>query len=173
MKIIPPEKYRNNKGCFIFDYQMPFPENVARRSRVRYNPSTKVCDIYLNCHVTEPQNPTRSTKTIQYELKSLLGANKFICIVGPSIKPNGYDYYALNVQFYYTTDQAPDYRLLQKVPDIISDNLIPYEYQRTDIRTGVTEVFEFSELPKGNKWRIIQECNRDIKELKWLKWDYV
>ena len=158
-KLTPIPRYRQFSECYIFDFNRGFFENSMCKSRVRYNPSTGVCDIYINCRTNEPQNPNASSRSIQYALKQLLGAGKFICNVSKSQKVRNRDYYMTTVEFYYRTSNVPDQSALDQVPAIIDSNLIPYEFERTDPKTGEKDYLTYQELPEGSlRYLIVRHC---------------
>lgn len=158
-KLTQLPRYRQFGGCYLFDFNRGFFENGMCKSRVRYNPSTGVCDIYINFRTYEPKNPNASTYSIQYALKQLLGAGKFICNVSKSQKVRNREYYMVTVEFYFKTNKIPEPSVLDQVPETIESNLIPYEFERTDPKTGEKEYLTFQELPEGTvRYLIVRDC---------------
>ena len=149
--------YRRNSGCYMFDYQQPFTEATDRRSRARYNPDTKVCDIYYNIKTPMPLNRSKTAKYVQKSLKYFLGADKFICTVSES-QAACEGTYCTNIQFYYRDTKAPDPQKLEQVPSIISDNVVPIEFQRTDVVTGESCVVSFDEIEPKFRYGVMKIC---------------
>lgn len=141
-----------NCRYLILDYKRPFFEPLMRESRIRFNQTTQVCDVYYNVQNEEHFNPVKTQKKVNRALKKLFGVEKSICVVNNPLKSSSADTFCMSVEFYFKKD-CPDLETALKVPALIEENCVPSEFLKTDITTGEQTVYKYSELP-GSKTKV-------------------
>ena len=173
-----PEGYRVFNGNYIYDYKMPFFERNDGKSRIAYNPTTGIGELYFNAKAEAPADLRKSEKRLGKLLQEALNAKRYICIVNGNQKTKGEPVFNLNIQFHFASDTVPENA--QAIQSIIENNIVPGMYKGYNPKTGETVCMEYSELPEGvTRYCIIEECNSPTFSKKGKRntvqgyiWDY-
>lgn len=132
--------------------------NPMLTSRVTYQPSTGVFEVYVNMYDSKPYDPVRSRRSIGGALKGYFKVQGLtITDVLPGRCKNGK--FNTRVAFYAKTAERPDAGKVSKVREVIAKAAVEPLFRGVN-KSGDTVEYAYTELPfdANGRSRIYKGC---------------
>lgn len=123
--------YRKLRGgennIYVWRYPQGFKEHPSRDSRAVYK-DNGVFEFHFNSRTDVRINTSQTRRLIGRELKTLLGCNKYICVVEPAVGSTRKDDMVFNTQFYCKLEKLPTPEMMSEIPNLIKNNTIALDF---------------------------------------------
>lgn len=132
------------KGKFVWYFGDKTKVPYTRVSAARWDPSTRVMEIYINLYEPVRFDTVKSKNPIGNAFKELFGTKKWLCVVSDSQEGKGH--YRTNVAWYTLLDERPEDWKMEAVYQTAVSNAVELMYEGENAKTGDTRVFSACEI---------------------------